>query len=162
MSAWESSGKSDEWYTPPEIFAALGCRFDCDVAAPVDRTFCHVPADKFVTADSLSLEWKGFIWCNPPFGGRNSISKWLDKMFIHYNGIALAPDRTSVDWWQYAAHEATAVLHIRAKIKFIRPDGSRGKQPNTGTTLFAYGQLGVNALLRAQNNGLGIMMNQVI
>lgn len=158
MSHWETSGKSDEWYTPREIFDALSCAFDQDVAAPTDRTYCSVPAAEFITADSLSGKWNGFVWCNPPFGGRNSISKWLDKMFMHYNGIVLTPDRTSTEWWQQAAHEGTAILHVRKKIKFIRHDGSIGNQPSNGTTLFAYGQRGVNALLRAQENGLGIVM----
>lgn len=32
MSHWESAGKTDDWYTPPEVFEALGCEFDLDVA----------------------------------------------------------------------------------------------------------------------------------
>lgn len=43
MSVWESSGKSDEWYTPAFIFEALGERFDLDVASPPRAT--HVPCD---------------------------------------------------------------------------------------------------------------------
>jgi hypothetical protein len=35
MAAHEQSvGKSDEWYTPPDVFDALGCRFDLDVSSP--------------------------------------------------------------------------------------------------------------------------------
>lgn len=157
MSAWESSGKSDEWYTPEYIFDALQCRFDMDVAAPVDRTFCNVPANVFITDKSNVNIWIGFVWCNPPFGGRNSISQWLDAMHQHHNGIALTPDRTSAPWWQKAAIEADAILFISGKVKFIRPDGSVGKSPSTGTTLLAYGNTAVEALKRAHQNKLGFL-----
>lgn len=157
MSTWESNGKSDEWYTPKYIFDALGCEFDTDVAAPVDRTLCHVPAKKFITANSLETEWTGFCWMNPPFGGRNGIVPWLDKLYAHNFGIALTPDRTSAPWWQKAAKEADCVLFISPKIKFIRPDGSRGEQPGNGTSLLAYGIRATVALEYAQKNKLGIL-----
>lgn len=156
MSAWESAGKSDEWYTPKYIFDALECRFDMDVAAPLDRIYCHVPADHFITGFE-DLEWHGFVWCNPPFGGRNSIQKWIDRMIEHGNGIILTPDRTSTDWWQSAAIACTAKLSVKGKIKFIRPDGSLGLSPSTGTTLFAFGDQGLNALINATKNELGTL-----
>jgi len=77
----ESLGKSDEWYTPKYIFDALECEFDIDAAAPVDRTFCHVPAKRYITELSLSLSWNGFVWLNPPFEGRNDKKLWLEKRF---------------------------------------------------------------------------------
>lgn len=154
MSKWETSGKSDEWYTPRYIFEGLGCWFDMDVAAPVDRTNCFVPADEFITANSLAINWNGFCWMNPPFGGRNGISPWLDKMAEHNNGIALTPDRTSAPWWQKAARQAEAVLFISGKVKYIRPDGSKGESPSTGTTLFGYG-MRARLILRSSSS-LGI------
>lgn len=95
---------------------------------------------------------------NPPFGGRNGISVWLEKMYSHGNGIALTPDRTSTLWWQRAALKSDAVLFVHGKIKFIDNNGNIGKSPSTGTTLFAFGEKGLNALMTAQNNGLGICL----
>lgn len=41
MASWESPGVTDAWYTPPEVFEALGCRFDLDVAHPgIDAPCC--------------------------------------------------------------------------------------------------------------------------
>lgn len=157
MSAWEASGKSDEWYTPKYIFDSLGVKFAQDVAAPENRAFCHVPAFDFITKTSLEREWNGFVWCNPPFGKRNGVVPWLDKMFSHGNGIALTPDRSSTDWWQNAANEADCVLLVRGKIKFIRPDGTEGKQPGNGTTLFGYGAMAIEAMINARKRGLGIL-----
>lgn len=157
MGYWEAYGANDEWFTPAYIFDALGERFDWDVAAPVSG-LTRVPTNFYWTADSLSQDWEGFIWMNPPFGGRNGLVPWLDKFFDHGHGIALTPDRTSTDWWQDAAHKADAVLFMRGKVKFERPDGSIGKSPSNGTTLFAAGDRAVAALLRASN--LGIVMEK--
>lgn len=161
MSAWEQSvGATDEWYTPNYIFDAMGVDFDMDVAAPMDFTKLHVPTKYFLISNSLESTWGGFVWMNPPFGGRNGLVPWLDKFFTHGNGVALTPDRTSAPWWQASAKRADAVLFIDGKVKFERPDGSLGKQPGTGTTLFAAGEMGVRALVRAENAGLGLLMDR--
>lgn len=159
MSAWEALGQSDEWYTPRYIFDALGETFDLDVAAPIDGG-PHVPADDWHESDSLNRPWWGFVWMNPPFGGRNGLVPWLDRFFEHGNGIALTPDRTSAPWWQDAANKADAVLFISGKVKFLRPDGTEGKSPSTGTTLFASGERAVSSLRNAQSQGLGIFMQR--
>lgn len=156
MSHWEALGQSNEWYTPAYIFEALGAYFDQDVAAPAGRD-THVPARSKFWAHSLDLTWSGFIWMNPPFGGRNGLEPWLDKFFAHGNGIALTPDRTSAPWWQAAARRADAILFIDGKVKFERPDGSVGASPSNGTTLFAAGPRSVDALKRAANAGLGLL-----
>lgn len=155
MSYWEATGATGEWYTPPEVFAGLGCRFDLDVAAPADTSGLHVPADAFLSASSLDRPWHGFVWMNPPFGGRNGLEPWLAKFFDHGDGIALTPDRTSAPWFREAWRRADACL-FTPKIKFIRPDGERGKSPSNGTALFAAGDRAVAALLRAERAGLGI------
>lgn len=148
MSTWERRGQSDEWYTPKYIFDALNCRFDLDVAAPVDGPR-YVPCDGWLFDRSLERAWRGFVWMNPPFGGRNGLKPWLNKFFDHGNGIALTPDRTSAPWWQEAADQAHSILFVRGKIKFERPDGSLGKQPGTGTTLFGVGDRATQILQRA-------------
>lgn len=155
MSAWEPCiGASNEWYTPRYIFDALGERFDLDVAAPISGP-PHVPCDKWIADQSLSEEWQGFIWMNPPFGGRNGLVPWLDKFFAHGNGIALTPDRTSAPWWQDAAEKADAFMLLRGKVKFERPDGTLGMSPGSGVTLWASGARAV-AAMRHASGVLGI------
>ena len=156
MSAWENAGESNEWYTPKHVFDALGVGFDEDVAAPVDRTHTHVPARRFITADSLSVPWTGFVWMNPPFGHQSTKRAWLAKFFDHGRGIALTPDRTSAPWFREAWDRADLVL-FTPKLKFIRPDGSVGESPGTGTCLWAAGPSAVSALQRAARAGLGIL-----
>lgn len=163
MSIWEPNlGASDEWYTPRYVFDALGEWFDMDVAAPVSGG-PHVPTNHWITPerDGLKEIWNGFVWMNPPFGGRNGLVPWLDKFFAHGNGIALTPDRTSVAWWQDANRRANATLFIAGKVKFIRADGTIGDRPSNGVTLFAAGQRAVDALMRAERAGLGATMRRM-
>lgn len=155
MGTHESKGVSDEWYTPKYIFDALECRFDLDVSSPVDREFCHVPANNFITEDSLNKQWNGFVWMNAPFGHQKDKFNWLNKFISHANGISLTPDRTSAPWWQYTAKNTQAVLFVDGKIKFIRPNGTVGESPGNGTTLFAIGAKAIEALRKAEKNGLG-------
>lgn len=153
-------GASDEWYTPPHVFEALGCNFRMDVASPGSGLTPWIPAEKFVTkfgfGDSLHCPWEGFIWMNPPFGGRNGIVPWLTKFFQHGDGIALTPDRTSAPWWQKFSRKADLILFTAGKIKFIGPDGKPGPSPADGTSLFAAGPSAVQALRRAAESGLGL------
>lgn len=162
MSHWETTGASDEWYTPAYVFEALGERFDLDVAHPGDATCC-VPAARWLTsggAGALAHDWHGFVWMNPPFGGRNALEPWLTKFFEHGNGIALTPDRTSAPWFWGAWQKCDRALFTR-KIRFIRPDGSQGVSPSNGTCLFAAGDRAVAALERAAAAGLGILAQPI-
>jgi hypothetical protein len=157
MSHWESSrGASDEWYTPPYVFEALGETFDMDVASPGFPHAEWVPAGHLLTKNSLEQPWEGFVWMNPPYGGRGSLALWLDKFFAHGDGLALVPDRTSAPWFHDAWQKADSVLFTR-KIRFLRPDGSEVAQPSNGTAIMAAGNRGVMALVRASMRGLGIL-----
>lgn len=156
MAAYEAAGESDEWYTPAYVFEALGCRFDMDVAAPTDKRHLSVPTGRWLTHAYDNPTWEGFIWMNPPFGHQATKRAWLSKFFAHGNGIALTPDRTSAPWFHEAWERADLVM-FTPKIKFVRPDGSIGESPGTGTCLWASGTTAVSALHRAAKAGLGIL-----
>jgi hypothetical protein len=157
----QSVGASDEWYTPPHVFSALGCTFDVDVASPGQDVTPWIPARSFITRDSLAVPWHGILWMNAPFGGRGALDVWLEKFFEHADGVALVPDRTSAPWWQRYAPRADLVLYVAPKIKFIGVDGKPGSSPAQGTTLMAIGEQGCEALTRAARHGLGVLMHPV-
>jgi hypothetical protein len=148
-------GKSNDWHTPAAVFAALGCRFDLDVAAPRDGPL-HVPTSRWLSSGALERDWEGFVWMNPPFGGRGALSPWLTKFFDHGNGIALTPDRTSAPWFQGAWRRADAVMFAR-KTPFLLANGEKAGSPAFGTALWASGPRAVVALLRAERLGFGIL-----
>lgn len=155
----QSVGATDEWYTPPYIFEALGETFDMDVASPGQPVTPWIPAERFITAASLDDHWKGFVWMNPPFGARNGVRPWLMKFTAHGDGICLVPDRTSAPWWQEFAPKMDAMLFVSPKIKFISGDGRENASPAQGTCLMAMGARGVRALLRAETR-LGHVMTR--
>ncbi len=148
-------GATDEWYTPPEIFTALGLTFDLDPCSPGAGHW--VPAHRVFTQadDGLSREWSGTVWMNPPFGGRNGQVPWLRKFLDHGDGIALVAARTSAGWFHEEAVKAETMLFPRGKTKFIRPDGSVGSSPGTGVVLLGMGAVANNAL---RMSGLGLYL----
>lgn len=145
-------GATSEWYTPPEIFAALGLTFDLDPCSPGPGHW--VPARQIYTAadDGLAQPWNGLVWMNPPFGGRNGQVPWLRRFLEHGNGIALVAARTSAAWFHDEAVKADGMLFPRGKTKFIRPDGTCGGSPGTGVVLLSMGAVANAALNRS---GLG-------
>jgi hypothetical protein len=147
-----------EWYTPERVFAALGCRFDLDVASPGADIVPWLPADRhFTLADNgLERDWgDAYVWMNAPHG-RGTLPLWLEKFREHGNGIALVVDRTSAGWWQDLCGNADLVLQVNKKIDFLRPDDEPGTNA-LGSSLVAYGERGVQALRNAAAAGLGTL-----
>jgi hypothetical protein len=171
MAEHENSiGASDDWYTPPEIFDALGLSFDLDPCSPGIGHW--VPAKRIYTKadDGLSRDWDGLVWMNPPFGGRNGHVPWLEKFLDHGNGIALVRAYTSAGWFHDWAWSAETMLFPRGKTKFIpdpilrqeleRKAAIRGKvfrnAPGSGVVLLG---MGARANAALQNSGLGHFIN---
>lgn len=151
-----SDGSSVEWYTPPEVFSALGLRFDLDPAAPPGGV-PWVPAERSysIEDDGLSQPWSGRVWLNPPYGP--NLGAWLDRLADHGDGLALVFARTDTRWYQGAARRATAACFVAGRLAFLRPDGRPGRSPTAPSVLLAYGlpcamalaesRLGVTVLL---------------
>lgn len=159
MAHYEQTvGGSDEWYTPPHVFTAMQAQFDLDVASPGREVVPWIPTRTSILRNSLEQEWIGFVWCNPPFGPRNGLVPWIKKFFDHGNGVLLVPDQTSAPWWQTASRRADLVMFCAPRLKFIKPDGTTGVAPATGTNLMAIGERGVLALECAKLYGLGTLM----
>ena len=132
-------GASDEWYTPPEIFQALGLVFVLDPCSPGPGHW--VPAQTIYTRvdDGLARPWFGRVFVNPPFGGRHGHLPWIEKFLAHGNGIAIVRAYTSASWFRDLALRAETMLFPRGKTKFIRPDGTVGSQPGHGVVLLGMG-----------------------
>jgi hypothetical protein len=131
-------GASDVWLTPPEIIEAVG-PFDLDPCAAVGQPWRTATVQYTILQDGLSKQWKGFVWCNPPFGPDAAV--WLARLADHDNGIGLVPARTETRWFvQQVWNRATGILFLHGRPHFHYPDGSRGKA-NSGAPicLIAYG-----------------------
>jgi hypothetical protein len=72
------------------------------------------------------------------------------------NGIALVAARTSADWFHEVVVPARPLFCFpNGKTKFIRPDGSIGKEPGTGIVLLGMGDVACDALRRSD---IGVCM----
>lgn len=132
-------GETDEWYTPSSVFDALNTTFDLDPCSPGANHWVPAKHVFMKEDDGLSQDWFGFVFMNPPFGGRNGHIPWLHKFLAHSHGIAMVRAYTSAAWFHETVVEADGVLFPLGKTKFIRPDGSIGKSPGSGSVLIAMG-----------------------
>lgn len=130
------------WLTPWEIVDTLG-PFDLDpCAAPEPRPWPTAERHIVLPEDGLKASWDhGTVFLNPPYGPPTVIDPWMQKMVEHDNGIALIFARTETDmFFRTVWGKARAILFLRGRLYFHRPDGSRATG-NAGapSVLIAYG-----------------------
>lgn len=165
------TGEKVDWYTPSWIFEALGLEFDIDPCAPQGglpwipaKHFCSLPKD------GLALEWRGRIWCNPPYGPATKL--WLERMGQHRNGVSLVFARTDTEWYHLYAKPADAILFLEGRVKFVDRSGEppmvfdkrsgkfRESGPGCGSMLVAWGEENVAALRRMDAAGHGHLIER--
>lgn len=128
---------TDEWYTPRWILDALG-EFDLDPCAPY-RDFHTARRCLTKEDDGLARPWDGRVWCNPPYS-RKLIVPFMTRMAEHGNGIALVFNRMDTALWHDVVFPtADAMLVMRGRVMFVRPDGSEGDSAGCGSVLVAWG-----------------------
>lgn len=124
--------ESERWQTPPEIFDPLNEEFDFDLDAAADEVTQKVW--RFLTPELDALgkgDWPGKrIWLNPPYGRK--LEPFVRRAALETSKgkivVALIPFRCRAAWWhECVIDKAIEVRCIRKRIKFIRPDGTRGK-----------------------------------
>ena len=110
---------SDDIYTPPSVFDALGLEFDLDVCAPENK-LPWIPAKRHYSLkdDGLAQPWEGLVWCNPPY---SKPSPWIDKFINHNNGIMLVQISRSKAIKQLWEH-ADGIALQPTGFKFINPE----------------------------------------
>lgn len=114
------SSASDNWATPPALFAELHERygFTLDVCASAENAKCSRYFD--VATDGLSQNWAGErCWMNPPYG--RVIGKWVKKAYEEsLRGalvMCLLPSRTDTAWWHDYCMRGE-VIFLRGRLKF--------------------------------------------
>lgn len=146
-----SRGQSAEWYTPPEVFQALGISFDLDPASPAGG-LPWVPAERSLSRveDGLSQSWRGRVWLNPPYG--RGVGQWLERLASHGDGLALVFARTDTRWYQRSLRQATAVCFVAGRLSFVRPGGVQAGSAGAPSVLLAFG---LPCALALSESGLG-------
>lgn len=145
-------GETVEWYTPPEVFEAIGLEYDVDPCSPMAGPLPWVPATTFYSAreNGLVQPWRGRVWLNPPYGPL--APGFLRRLVAHGDGVALMFARTETRWFQSTAPAADAIVFLRDRVSFVRQDGVRNPAGRTGSgsVLFGFGRECADALERAE------------
>ena len=111
------SSKTDDWETPQAVFDELDneFHFTLDVAASHSNAKC---ADYFTKEqDGLSQEWRGVVWCNPPYG--RYVGKWVAKAATsNALVVMLIFAKTDTAWFHDYIYGKAEVRFIRGRLKF--------------------------------------------
>ncbi len=119
----------ERWCTPPEVFDPLMAEFNFDLDAAADAQTHRV---EWWMLESLKEgEWPGErIWLNPPYGRKLEpfVRRACAEAQRGVTVVALIPFRCRAAWWhECVIGQAIEVRCVRKRIKFLRPDGTRGK-----------------------------------
>lgn len=106
---------NDEYWTPPELFEALGLTFDIDVAAPTGGV-PWIPAREHYdkAANGLVQPWRGSVFMNPPF---SETRLWVERWLVHRRGIAIVPT-SRARWFGELWNSEAAICHPTSKPMF--------------------------------------------
>jgi hypothetical protein len=123
----------DEWLTPPELVEAVG-PFDLDPCSPIVRPWDTAKSHFSVLDDGLTQPWVGRVWLNPPYG--DQCWKWLNKMSVHKNGLALIFARTGASGFcREVWPKAHSILFIAGRLYFYHVSGVRAKHNSGGDSI---------------------------
>lgn len=154
-------GRTDEWLTPPYIIEALG-PFDLDPCSPIIRPWDTALKHFTVEDDGLLQEWSGRVYLNPPYGPETG--KWLQKLSVHKNGIALIFARTETEMFHsWVWQKANALLFLEGRLFFHTVDGKRAKNNAGGpSVLIAYGNENVEKLKNCDIKGQFVFLRSAL
>ena len=144
-----SANATDEWYTPKEIIDELGV-FDTDPCAPINPLWQTAKIMYNKLDDGLTKDWVGRVWLNPPYS-RPLIEQFVRRLAEHGNGIALLFNRCDSKMFQDVVFEN--------RIRFFRPDGTRGDSPGCGSILIAFGEDNAEILRTCDITGKYVRIN---
>lgn len=149
----DKENTTDVWLTDPDLVKSLG-HFDLDPCSPNNLKWKL--ADRFYSLenneDGLALSWDGYrCWINPPY------SNWVPfvkKASEHNNSVVLIFARTeTAGFHNWVWPKADSILFIKRRLKFLRPDGSKGGSSTAPSVLIAYGKNNTLALLNSGIEG---------
>ncbi len=114
-----------EWGTPPDLYTALDKEF----------RFTLDPCKAGGIWDGREISWLGQrVFCNPPYGRKAKVERWLAKGPEAWVAVFLLPARTDTNWFHEYALKASEIRFFRGRLKFIeghavKPDQFHGTAP---------------------------------
>ena len=137
------TSETNEWYTPKDFYNKLNKEFNftLDPCCTKESAKC----EKFYTIedDGLSKDWKNeIVFMNPPYG--REIRDWIKKAHNEHlkneiTIVCLIPARTDTSYWHdYIFNKASEIRFLKGRIKFERPDGSKGDSAPFPSAVIVY------------------------
>lgn len=153
MTNGQHSSLSGEWWTPPEIVTPARGLFDGFGLDPASCSGANriVQARRYFVSTGLDRKWEAHVvWCNPPsIVGETSAYEWWVKGAQEFE--AWRVERLFFMVFNPSSFFQAALAHSRAarlptpqhafrvefakRIRFLRPDGTRGDAPPHGSAL---------------------------
>jgi hypothetical protein len=155
----QSVANTEVWLTPPPLVRALG-KFDLDPCAAENMPW-QIATNSYTEKDNgLTQRWQGRVFMNPPYGTK--LDPFLHKLAEHGNGIALVFARTETRaFFRNVWTRADAIMFLKGRVKFYRPDGTQGQSSGSPSCLIAYGPNNVQALYESNLEGVVIPLNDM-
>jgi phage N-6-adenine-methyltransferase len=121
------SKESDEWGTPQKLFEELNkeFNFNLDVCASQHNTKC----DKYFTLedDALKQDWKGRIFCNPPYSKVKEFLQKAERERGNYEIICfLTFANTDTNWFHDYCLGKAEIRFIKGRLKFTSEINKKG------------------------------------
>ena len=159
MHGQHTENTTDEWYTPKELLDSLG-QFELDPCAPVTPLYKTADVMYNKNDNGLIKDWQGKrVWLNPPYS-QPLIGQFINKMAENNNGIALLYNRcNSKMFMDVIFPTAAAMIFMRHRINFLKPDGTKSNNTPSGSVLIAFGEQNVTHLLKSNIPGKFIRLN---
>lgn len=110
------------WETPQSFYEELNKEFNFNL--DVASTHSNAKTENHFTKEDngLSKEWKGNVFCNPPYG--KEIGLWVKKAYeesLTNDGVIvlLIPARTDTRYWHdYIFGKAKDIRFLKGRLKF--------------------------------------------
>jgi len=161
-----NSEKNDFW-TPQEVFDSLNERFGpftLDAAASEENRKVEMFYDE--EANSLKQNWKGKVWCNPPYvkqEDKTTIKDWVEKAWTSVESgqaetvVLLIPAYTATRYWHDTIYpNASHLVIFKGRLNFEGPNtraGGAARNPSVSVVFSqAWSGSGMQ-LLRMSNKG---------
>ena len=116
------SSEKHTWETPQDFFNKVNSIFNFTLDACAEWTTAKVPCYYTKEQDALKQDWKGVVWCNPPYGREQIkfISKALEEQTKHNSTVVLLiPARPDTKVWQDVIFpNASQVCFVRGRLRF--------------------------------------------
>lgn len=134
----------DLWCTPKFVFNYYNKRFNfhTDMAASKDNALCdHYFSEENSASKAEESDYKGNVWCNPPF---SNIHPWVNQCcymseVTNKVFVLLLPSDTSVRWFREAFNRCSECHFISGRLAFINAETKKAVSGNNkGTVVFVF------------------------